>query len=341
MPSLADLPPPPAGRHGWPWTEAPLLAAGAGPRVSIVTPSFNQAEFLEETLRSILLQGYPDLEVIVIDGGSRDGSVDIIRRYAPWLTAWVSEPDRGQADAINKGMTWATGEIVGWLNSDDVYAPGALGAAVKAFATRPELGGVYGDVAFTAADGTVLNIMPAWPFNARQLLCATNLMPQPATFVRRAGWERVGGLDRDLKLALDYDLWVRLVLNGVTFAHVPGVWATYRLHEASKTESQVLGFALEMRAVVGRAFATGRVPAAWRAEAESNLEQYEAEALDRLGRRAEARRRYWAAVRRAPWRAKAAAQLAYALDTRLGTWMRSLRWRVAGRRDPVWQMPGR
>jgi glycosyltransferase involved in cell wall biosynthesis len=315
--------------------------AAAGPRVSIVTPSFNQAEFLEETLRSILLQDYPALELIVIDGGSRDGSVDIIRRYAPWIKDWVSEPDRGQADAINKGMARATGEIVAWLNSDDVYAPGAIQAAVAALSAQSELGGVYGDVAFTAANGRVLNVMPAWPYDRRQLVCATNLMPQPATFVYRAGWERVGGLDLNLRLALDYDLWVRLALSGVTFAHVPGVWATYRLHEASKTESQGLGFALEMRAVVARAFATGQLPEAWRAEAESNLEQYEAEALDRLGRRAEARRRYWAAVRRAPWRAKAAAQLAYAIDTRLGVWMRGLRWRLAGRREPAWQMPGR
>src|SRR5262245_56142305 len=133
-PTLAELPPPPSGKTGWPWTvETPGLPAmrpdgSPWPRVSIVTPSYNQGRFIEETLRSILLQGYPDLEYIVMDGGSTDGSADIIRKYSPWLTSWISEPDGGQVAAINAGMARATGTLLNWINSDDFLLPGALEA---------------------------------------------------------------------------------------------------------------------------------------------------------------------------------------------------------------------
>ena len=131
-PTHADLPPPPPGKTGWPWTTKPprlpaLQPDGTPwPRISIVTPSYNQGQYIEETLRGVLLQGYPNLEYIVMDGGSTDGTVDILRKYAPWLAHWTSEPDRGQAHAINKGMASATGAIGAYLNSDDYYLPGAL-----------------------------------------------------------------------------------------------------------------------------------------------------------------------------------------------------------------------
>ncbi len=131
-PGLLGLPAAPPGKAGWPWTaEGPSLLqtmpdGAPWPRISIVTPSFNQGQFIEETIRSVLLQGYADLEYIVIDGGSTDGSVGIIKKYKRWLTYWVSEPDRGQSHAINKGFARATGGVLAWLNSDDLYAPGAL-----------------------------------------------------------------------------------------------------------------------------------------------------------------------------------------------------------------------
>jgi glycosyltransferase involved in cell wall biosynthesis len=133
-PRLAELPSPPAGKTGWPWTvETPQLPAARPdgtpwPRISIVTPSYNQGQFIEETIRSVLLQGYPDLEYIVIDGGSTDGAIDIIRKYAPWLAYWTSERDDGQVGAINAGMSQASGSLLNWINSDDLLLPRALEA---------------------------------------------------------------------------------------------------------------------------------------------------------------------------------------------------------------------
>ena len=139
-PALSDLPPPPAGKSGWPWTEASpsfpprMPNGGEWPKISIITPSFNQAIYLEETIRSVLLQGYPNLEFFIIDGGSNDGSVDIIRKYEPWLAGWVSEKDSGQSEAINKGFSRCTGEIFNWLCSDDLLTPGALAVVAAGFA---------------------------------------------------------------------------------------------------------------------------------------------------------------------------------------------------------------
>src|SRR5579863_7058205 len=142
-PRLADLPPPPDGKTGWPWTEEspsmpPCRTDGtAWPRISIVTPSYNQGEFIEETIRSILLQGYPDLEYFVLDGGSTDGSVDVIRKYQPWLTWWDSGKDDGQTDAINRGLQKSSGQLFNWINSDDMLLPNGLFEIASAFRGRP------------------------------------------------------------------------------------------------------------------------------------------------------------------------------------------------------------
>ena len=162
-PSLEELPLPPPGRTGWPWTEAsaslpPTMPdGGAWPRISVVTPSFNQAQFLEATLRSVLLQGYPDLEYFVMDGGSTDGSVEIIRKYSPWLTQWVSERDGGQSAAINRGLQLGSGLFTTWINSDDMLCQGAL--VTHASRIGFDTGVVYvGDCLYVDEEARTLNV---------------------------------------------------------------------------------------------------------------------------------------------------------------------------------------
>ncbi len=153
--TLNELPAPPPGKTGWPWTEESPQLPGTmpdgspWPSVSIVTPSLNQRQFIEETIRSVLLQGYPDLEYIIIDGGSTDGSLEIIKKYEPWLAYRVSERDRGQSHAINKGWQRARGEILAWLNSDDTYNPGAIRCAVEALRANPGVAMVSSEMTYT------------------------------------------------------------------------------------------------------------------------------------------------------------------------------------------------
>ena len=152
--TLKDLPPPPADKSGWPWTEQsqPLperMPDGSEwPRISIITPSYNYGQFLEETIRSVLLQGYPNLEYIIIDGGSADNSVEIIRKYEPWLQYWISEPDNGQTDAIQKGFSKSTGVVWNWLNSDDILEKNALQHIAKAFKNNPCATLLFGELIF-------------------------------------------------------------------------------------------------------------------------------------------------------------------------------------------------
>ena len=155
--SLNDLPAPPPGKTGWPWTvETPLAEASATgaewPRISIVTPSYNQGAFLEETIRSVLLQGYPNLEYIVMDGGSTDGSVEVLRSFGDRVQ-WVSQNDGGQSDAINQGFARLGGDVLGWLNSDDTFAPGAFRTVMEFMAAHPDVALVYGDADFIDARG--------------------------------------------------------------------------------------------------------------------------------------------------------------------------------------------
>ncbi len=203
--------------------------------VSIVTPSFNQARYLETTLRSVLMQDYPSIEYLVIDGGSTDGSVEILRRYSDQLAGWVSEPDRGQTDALNKGFARANGEILAWLNSDDTYAPGAVAAAVKYLTEHPEIGMVYADTNFIDENGRVIGRFPAAQTDQRRLRQGYVHIPQQATFFRADLWRQVGPLDPDFYFAMDYDLWTRLA-RLAPFAYIPGpLWANFRLHSSGKT----------------------------------------------------------------------------------------------------------
>lgn len=214
--TLAILPLAPE-RQGWPWTEgtplrpATLPDGSPWPRISIVTPSYNQGQFLEETIRSVLLQGYPNLEYFIIDGGSSDGSVEIIRRYAPWIDYWVSEPDRGQSHAINKGLARTTGEILCWLNSDDVLLPGSLWAVGSFFAAHPKDLLVSGQAIWRDSAGRHIGDHTLTVHVFRDLLRyhQGRFLAQPAVFMRRELVQRTGPLDEDLTYTMDLDLWLR------------------------------------------------------------------------------------------------------------------------------------
>lgn len=205
------------------------------PLVSIVTPSYNQAPFLETTIRSVLDQDYPRIEYLVVDGGSTDGSLEIIRRYVNRLAYWVSEPDAGQADAINKGWRRARGSILAYVNSDDTYLPGAIRTAVELLARHPSAGVLYGDALYIGPDGNVMGRYAAGPFHYRDaVLCGVNPIPQPAAFIRREVIDRIGYLDAGLYGAIDLDLWVRAGLH-FQLMYVPVTLATFRLHPDSKS----------------------------------------------------------------------------------------------------------
>jgi glycosyltransferase involved in cell wall biosynthesis len=211
-----------------------MVAHLSQPPLSIITPSFNQARFLEATILSVLDQDYPNIEYIIVDGGSTDGSVDIIKKYAARLAWWVSEPDKGQTDAINKGFARAGGDILAWINSDDTYEPGAVSDAVEYFQSHPEIGLVYGDTHFIDEQEQVIG-----KFNARQtdyqlLRRGYVHIPQQAAFFRSDLWREVGPLDPSFYFAMDYDLWVRLAARA-PIHYTPQMWANFRLHSGGKT----------------------------------------------------------------------------------------------------------
>jgi glycosyltransferase involved in cell wall biosynthesis len=211
--------------------------------VSIVSPSYNQAAYLELTIRSVLDQGYPELEYMVVDGGSSDGSVEIIKRHADRLAWWVSEKDTGQAEAINKGLSRAHGEIVAWLNSDDVYLPGAIAGAVRAFAAHPQAVLVYGDTRAVDADDHTFNILRYRQLSLDDLLCY-EIIGQPAVFMRRSAFESAGGLDLSYHYMLDHQLWIKIAQLG-ELVHVEEQWAAARYHPNAKNRAQATGFARE------------------------------------------------------------------------------------------------
>ena len=202
------------------------------PLVSIITPSYNQAPYLEQTIRSVLIQDYPNLEYIVVDGGSTDGSVAIIQKYAGHLDWWESEPDSGQAEAINKGFARANGEIVAWLNSDDLYLPNAIAKAVTELQDHPEVGMVYGNAVTIDQDGRPLNDLVFGDWGLEEL-ASFEIICQPAVFMRREALELVGYLDRSFHFLLDHHLWLRIAQQA-KIRHVPKVWAFARHHAAAK-----------------------------------------------------------------------------------------------------------
>lgn len=204
------------------------------PKISIVTCSFNQGEFLEETIRSVLRQDYPNLEYIIIDGGSTDGSVDIIRKYSDRLAFWVSEPDRGQTHALIKGFARSTGKIQGWLCSDDILESGALREVGQFFLQHPGAQIVYGDSSYIDRRGKVLEVKRHMGFHRWILLHGQNYIPQPSTFWQRELYEKVGGLDENFDFRMDEDLWLRF--SEVTKVwHVGRLWSSVRIYPEAKS----------------------------------------------------------------------------------------------------------
>jgi|GEM_PF-385323 len=233
-------------KTGWPWAGGACLPprmddGGDWPRITIVTPSLNQGRYIEETIRSVLLQGYPNLEYILMDGGSTDDTVDIIRRYEPWITRWASEPDKGQSHAINKGFRNSSGEIFGYINSDDIYEPGALAAMAKAYMQGGRPGLLAGDCWICDPELNPLRVFKAgWPLDLSHFLKPfASTFPQPASFFARNFYERVNGFDETLHYAFDQEFFLKMGLSGAAPMFIRRVLARYRDHRTVKTRHTV------------------------------------------------------------------------------------------------------
>lgn len=244
-PLIDALPEPPAGKTGWPWTEASppmpdtLPGGRPWPRICIVTPSYNQAAFLEETLRSVLLQGYPELDYVVMDGGSEDGSVEILGKYEPWLSFLRTGPDAGQAAAIAEGFERSPAGIMAWLNSDDRYEPGALHRVASYFARHPRVVFVTSNILEMDSKGDQVTggeyRFIASPCRTLTANLGWHNWPQPGSFWRRWAYEACGGMDHSLHFCMDCDLFLRITALGPARRLKGPPTAAFRYHAEAKT----------------------------------------------------------------------------------------------------------
>jgi Glycosyl transferase family 2 len=249
-PSLNELPPPPQGKTGWPWTEESSLyngsktESGSVPRVTIVTPSYNQGSFIEETIRSILLQGYPDLEYFIIDGGSTDNTLEIIKKYSPWITFWISEPDNGQSAAINRGLRMGSGTYATWINSDDLLCRDALrnhfsshGIAVNVF--------FVGYCVHISEGGEILSTHRGRVESLEGLVridkvwCRGGCIDQPAVLFPLKLAVDVGGLNERNHYTMDYELWGQFLLAGAAVHYTNVRFGMFRWQKKQKTRDRL------------------------------------------------------------------------------------------------------
>jgi hypothetical protein len=235
-----------------------VMASTRGPLVTVVTPSYNQGRFIRQAIESVLTQDYPNLQYLVMDGGSSDETITVLREYSGRLE-WVSKPDRGQASAINAGWRRGRGEILAWLNSDDTYLPGAIGAAVAHLSRCPGDGAVYGEGYHADETGRVIGRYPTEPFDLDRL-SETCFICQPTVFVRRSVVEQVGYLDEALQFCMDYDLWIRIGRDS-RFGHLAGYVAATRLHGDTKTLGRRREVYAEVLPMIQRHY--GYVPPSW------------------------------------------------------------------------------
>jgi GT2 family glycosyltransferase len=247
-PKLSELPAPPSGQSGWPWTEesrrlpSQTREGCPWPRISVITPSFNQGEFIEATIRSILLQGYPNLECIVMDGGSTDNSVEVIKKYSPWLTYWISEQDNGQSDAINRGLKIASGDFATWINSDDMLCKNALTEHGSRIGFDSSL--VYvGICAHTDENGKILSMHRGRVHSLEDLLRIPEVwrkggnIVQPEVLFSRKLALQVGGLNPDNYYTMDYELWGKFFLAGAKFEYTEIPFGMHRRHLEQKSNN--------------------------------------------------------------------------------------------------------
>jgi hypothetical protein len=240
---LDELPAPPPGREGWPWTDPSQQTftepPGGWPRLTIITPSYQQGAYLEETLRSVLMQGYPNLEFMVFDGGSTDGSYELLERYSPFLTYWTSAPDAGQSDAINQGLARATGAGINWLNSDDFYLPGALFRIGQMLAEQPAVQCIAGRSRYFRADGYARESRGTDVYPSLPKTLGWARIDQPETFFRAEAVAQMGPLNPALHYCMDREWWMRFLLHyGVgPVQRLDALLVNFRLHAASKTVS--------------------------------------------------------------------------------------------------------
>jgi len=210
-------------------------------RFSIITPSYNQAKFLERTIKSVLSQNYFDLEYIIIDGGSKDGSVDIIKKHEDKIDYWVSEKDKGQSHAFNKGLEQATGEIIGWLNSDDIYYSNAIKESAKIFESCPDVDVIFSNYNFIDENDKVLRTRKEIPYDYKIYLWSKGCYhANCAGFFRRRCFEQCGNLREDLHYGMDYEFYLRLGQNNCNIVHTNKIWGAYRFHSQSKSMAGTL-----------------------------------------------------------------------------------------------------
>jgi glycosyltransferase involved in cell wall biosynthesis len=233
-------------------------ASSTAPLVSIVTPSLNMSTYIEETIDSVLAQDYPNVEYIVMDAGSTDGTISILKKYEGRLW-YTSRPDGGPADAINEGVARSRGSILAFLNADDTYLPGAISSAVSALSLTPNVAMVYGEGDWVNEHGEIITRYPTAPFD-RERLERECFICQPASFFRREAFEAVGGMDPKLHYTFDYDLWIRMAQR-FELRKIDFLLATSRLHKANKTLGQPRPAVEETIALLERHF--GYVPLQW------------------------------------------------------------------------------